>query len=309
MSHNELISVVITTYNRSDKLESAITSVLNQTYKNIEIIVVDDNTNIHGEREKTKSIVRKYENIKLIQNKTNLGGALSRNEGIKNCSGELISFLDDDDEYLPNRLEEMYRVYLKHKKERTGLIYCSCDCINDNHEIIGNYVSNYNGLPLYNQMLGCIAGTSMWLASKKVLMDVGLFEDTPCKQDSILLLKIIANNYNVYSVDKKLVLYYEHDSNEGISGIGPKNIQGLKNYRNWCRKYYHKLESKEQINDVECNFSKQLITLLVINGIVDEAKAELKNIIKRKPFSKEILKGIFKIYFRNVYLNKLGITS
>ena len=303
---NELISIVITTYKRSDKVEDAIKSAINQSYKNKEIIVVDDNSEILEERVKTETIVKKYKSVKYIKNSKNLGGALSRNVGIKSAKGSLISFLDDDDIYLPNRLYEMYKVYLKHKEDNIGLIYCSCDCINDNKEIIGSYENNYNGLPLYQQMLGCIAGTSMWLTPKNVLLKVGLFEDSPCKQDSILLLKIIANGYNVYSTNKKLVLYYEHDNSKGISGIKVSNIVGLNNYRELCRKYYKKLNHR-QIDDVECNFSKQLITLYVINNMQNDAKKELKNIFKRKPFNKDLYKGMLKILFRQAYLKKIGV--
>lgn len=300
----ELISIVITTYNRSNKLEDAIKSAINQTYKNIEIIVVDDNSEKQNEREETKKIVRKYNNINLVLNTTNLGGALSRNEGIKVSKGDLISFLDDDDMYLPERLEIMYKEYLKHKEENVGLIYCNCSRINDNKEIIGSYENNYNGLPLYQQMLGCIAGTSMWLAKKEVLENVSMFEDTPSKQDSILLLKIIANGYNVFSVNQNLVLYYEHNGN-GISGVKLSNINGLLNYRNWCRKYYAGLESKRMINNVECNFSKQLITLYIINDKKKEAKEELRNVIKHKPFSLISLKSIYKIVCSKHYLKNI----
>ena len=302
----ELISIVITTYNRSNKLEDAIKSAFYQTYKNIEVIVVDDNSEIQNEREKTKEIVRKYNNINLILNSTNLGGALSRNEGIKASKGKLISFLDDDDIYLPERLKRMYEEYLKHKEENVGLIYCNCSRINDKKEIIGSYEHSYNGLPLYQQMLGCIAGTSMCLAKKDVLESVSMFEDTPSKQDSILLLKIIANGYKVYSVNQNLVLYYEHNGN-GISGVKLSNIKGLLNYRNWCRKFYDNLSNKRMINNVECNFSRQLITLYIINDMRREANNELKNIIRRKPISGVMLKSTYKIWFSKNYLRKLGV--
>lgn len=300
----ELITIIITTYNRSDKIENAIKSAINQTYNNFEIIVVDDNSNNIDERKKTQKIVEKYATIKLIQNDDNLGGALSRNVGIEKANGNLISFLDDDDVYLPNRLEEMYQTYLEHKDEKIGLVYCSCDRIDDNKNILGSYINNYDGLPLYRQMLGCIAGTSMWLAPKNVLKEVGLFENSPCKQDSILLLKIIANGYNVYSVNKCLVLYYEHGGN-GISGTKKSNIDGLINYRNWCRKYYYLLKDNNQIKNVEYNFSRQLVSLYVINNMMSEAKNELKYLIKTKPFSINTLKGFYKIYFRDHYIKKI----
>lgn len=155
-------------------------------------------------------------------------------------------------------------------------------------------------------MLGCIAGTSMWLAVKEALISVGKFEQTPCKQDSILLLKLLVSGYNVFPVEKSLVLYYEHGGS-GISGTKPSNIKGLLNYREWCRKYYHKLNNKKEINNIESNFSKQLVTLYIINNNKKEAKKELLNILKRKPFSKVFYKSILKVLFSKKYLKRLGI--
>ena len=95
MEKNILVSVIIPTYNRIAFVEEAIISVINQTYQNIEIIIVDDNANKPEIRKSIKNIVNKYPQCVLISNEKNLGGALCRNEGIKVANGELISFLDD----------------------------------------------------------------------------------------------------------------------------------------------------------------------------------------------------------------------
>ena len=200
----------------------------------------------------------------------------------------------------------MIKLYRKHKNEKIGLIYCNCFRINDNMEIIGKYENNYNNNLLYHQMLGCLAGTSMWLIPKKVLIDINMFEETPCKQDSIVLLKILANDYKIYNTNTCLVKYYEHGGN-GISGTKEKNIIGLNNYRNWCRKYYFKLKNQKEINNIEYNFNKQLITLFVINNRIDEAKIEFKNMLKIKIFSLNTMKSFFKIYFKNLYLKKIEV--
>ena len=114
--NEELISVIIPTYKRIDTLERALDSVFNQTYTNIELIVVDDNAKFPETREKVEKIIEKYNGkIKLIKNKDNLGGGLSRNEGIKVASGKYIAFLDDDDEYYPEKLEKQYSL-LKEKE-------------------------------------------------------------------------------------------------------------------------------------------------------------------------------------------------
>ena len=62
--------------------------------------------------------MERYSNIRYIKNEKNLGGALSRNVGIKEANGEFISFLDDDDKYKPTKIEEEYKCYLEHKDEK-----------------------------------------------------------------------------------------------------------------------------------------------------------------------------------------------
>ena len=288
----ELVTVIITTYKRSNVIERAIKSVLNQTYKNIEIIVVDDNANIPEERKKTAEIIEKYPKIIYIKNAKNLGGALARNEGIYRAKGKYIAFLDDDDEYRKDKIEKQYKLYKQHENEKVGLIFCNEKDI------------DYNESLMYQQMIECIAPTSFWFVPKKVLEEINYFEDTPCKQDSIVLLKIINSGYIVYKVPENLVIFNEHASNNGISGTKKSNIVGMNNYREWCRKYYDKI-TKNQMNNVEYNFSKQLLTLYIFNNMKKEAKQELNNMLKLKPFNKKTILGIFKFIFPNVYLKLL----
>jgi len=103
-----LVSVIIPTYKRPEFLSNAIDSVLNQTYKNIEIIVVDDNNPDSLERVETEKIMNKYNKnpcIKYIRHEKNKNGSAARNTGIKNSSRRYIAFLDDDDEFLPNKIQ------------------------------------------------------------------------------------------------------------------------------------------------------------------------------------------------------------
>lgn len=93
------VSVIIPTHNRAYIIERAIKSVKSQSYENIELIVVDD-----GSDDQTQEILSQYELINLKQK--NLGVSAARNAGIEICSGELICFLDSDDEWLDNKLEE-----------------------------------------------------------------------------------------------------------------------------------------------------------------------------------------------------------
>ena len=106
------VSVIIPTYKRCDFIDRAINSILNQSYPNIEIVIVDDNGDGTLDRNKMIEIMNKYESdnrIKYIKNPVNKGGALARNIGIQAATGEFITFLDDDDEYLPTKIEVQHR--------------------------------------------------------------------------------------------------------------------------------------------------------------------------------------------------------
>lgn len=110
-----LVSVVVATYKREDALRNALNSLGEQTYKDIEIVLVDDNANKEWNR-KVEAIIQEYQercSITYIQNKVNKGSAETRNIGIRVAQGEYITFLDDDDIYLPNKIENQ----LKHMIE------------------------------------------------------------------------------------------------------------------------------------------------------------------------------------------------
>ena len=305
MSKGDLISIIITTHGRSDKIEGAIKSALEQTYENIEVIVVDDNADDLSNREDTERIVGKYSEVKLIQNEKTLGGGKSRNVGINAARGKLISFLDDDDLYLPERVERLYELYRKHIKDDIGLAYCSCDAVDGEGRIINEYVNVANGHPFYQQMIGCIAGTSMWLVPKVVLKKINGFDDVPSKQDSTVIMKMLVAGYNVFGIQDKLVLYLEHCGN-GISGVKMSNAEGIKLYREKCREQYWRL-SEDEVKEVECNFSGQLIVIYLVNDDLTMAKTELNNIGKHKPFSKMYCKNLLKIIFRRWYIKKYSV--
>lgn len=117
----EKISVVIPTYNRANQIEQAIQSVIEQTYQNLEILVVDD-----GSTDETEKIVRSIsdERIRYIRLERNSGGpALPRNIGVKNAEGSIIAFLDSDDRWLAWKLEHQMEFWKQHPEY--AMIYCT----------------------------------------------------------------------------------------------------------------------------------------------------------------------------------------
>lgn len=123
------VSVIIPTYKRSQGLKSAVISVLEQDYDDIEVIVVDDNGDGDVDSEATDSVLedlKSYQNnkiLRLIKHKYNRNGAAARNTGIYNSTGEYICFLDDDDLYLPGRISDTVE-RLKYSNKWVGAAYC-----------------------------------------------------------------------------------------------------------------------------------------------------------------------------------------
>ena len=100
MHSNELVSVIIPTYNRADQVCRAVENVLGQSYKNREIVVVDD-----GSTDDTQSRLKHYGSQIRVVSQANGGPGAARNRGIENSAGEIIAFLDSDDTWLPTKLE------------------------------------------------------------------------------------------------------------------------------------------------------------------------------------------------------------
>lgn len=274
-----LISVVIPTYSRNDMLKRAINSVLNQTYKNFEIIVVDDNPAESEWRASTASMIAEYTDsrVRYIQNEKNMGGGLTRNEGIKVAKGEYIAFLDDDDEYVPERLEKQLKVFLDSNNDKLALVYCYAKFINKDGSSTYSDRRDFHGNCLYEAMeQNCIAATSQWMVKKDLLEAVGCFPDVPCKQDSQTILRLLKNGYELEVIPEELSYYYT--GYHVISGAKPRNFLGEELYRTECRKQYYKLQDW-QIMKIEYRFARQFYGLYKESGNKQMLKYEF-NIMK-----------------------------
>lgn len=105
----KMVSVIIPTYKRADMLCRAVESVLNQSYLNTQVIVVDDNNPETQWRSMTSKMMQKYADnarVKYVCHERNKNGAAARNTGIQNADGELLCFLDDDDIFMPTKIAE-----------------------------------------------------------------------------------------------------------------------------------------------------------------------------------------------------------
>lgn len=119
-----LVSVIIPTYNRERTIERAVESVLAQTWKSIELIVVDD-----GSVDRSVEVLAKYgDRIRVIRQK-NQGPSAARNTGIKAAKGEIIAFLDSDDSWLPDKIERQAKLMERTADRGVGCCVCNANMV------------------------------------------------------------------------------------------------------------------------------------------------------------------------------------
>ena len=223
-----LVSVVIPTYKREpEMLKRALDSVACQTYKDLEVIVVDDSPDDFEKRPLIKELVTGYDklNITYIQHETNKGGAAARNTGIEASNGEFVALLDDDDEWLPEKTEK--QLALMSDKD-VGLVYCR-EYIVDSQTLEKTLNSrDYRKGFVFKHLIinNFIGGNSFILIRRSVLDDSGWFNPVmKSAQDAELFLRI-SRKCKVDYCDEPLLNYYMNHG-EQITGNPYNKIQGF----------------------------------------------------------------------------------
>lgn len=248
MKQKDLVSVIIPTYNREKIIIKSVQSVLNQTYSNLEVIVVDD-----GSTDNTQLELKKIKDPRLkIIYQNNKGACAARNNGIKNSNGKYIAFNDSDDIWLKNKLEKQMQVMqVKHP----DIIFCKINMKNSNGEFVkmdGNYKEGF--LHPISSVMGI--STQTLLFKKEVLMKNKFDETFPRYQEFELLLRLIPN-HSIYCVDMGLV--NKNVSNDSISVNHTSLVRAinliLNKYPNLSQEYpliYSQLEQNVYFEAKQC---------------------------------------------------------
>lgn len=188
-SPSPFFSVVIPTYNRAELLRQAVQSVLDQTFDNFELIIVDD-----GSSDTTSEVVAEFDDhrISFVLNDHGKGGAGTRNAGIIRSRGEWVAFLDDDDMWLPEKLERQYQKIQAADKD-VGLVYSGHVKFKpDTCQITYTFVPQHEGW-LYEHLLykNVIGGLYSVVIKRGILEEVGsLDERFPALQDADLYVRV-----------------------------------------------------------------------------------------------------------------------
>lgn len=219
-----LISVVIPTFKRPDYLARAIESVLKQTYANWELVVVDDNGEASEFRKSTESLMYRYASdprIEYLKHSENRGGSAARNTGIQRTSGEYVAFLDDDDEWLPTKLEAQKRCF-ERASQNTALIYTGLTIVGTESGVRRVSRPTLRGKilePLLRK--NHVRTTSTILCKRAALLSIGMFDESLAARQDIDLYIRLAEKYEFDFVSEPLVNVYRHSQDS----IG-KNSRG-----------------------------------------------------------------------------------
>jgi len=218
-----LVSVIITTKNRFEALSRALKSVENQTYKDIEVIVVDDGSNEEISR-KNKKMVEGKGHV-YFYNKVSQGACYARNVGISNSNGYFVTGLDDDDEFTNNRIERLVECAQLNKEEHS--LYCSHSLILDEYGT-ESYEKEQKQLLNLNDMLLTNKVGSQALVKKDYICEVGMFDESLlASQDHDMWLRVIEKYGAAYKLKERL--YVCHDDAR-LLRVSSNKIKGLKQF-------------------------------------------------------------------------------
>lgn len=297
--HQPLVSVIITTYRRGIKyVEEAVNSVQHQTYSNIEIIVVDDNGDEKGYSRNVQEMC-KSNDIVYIKNLVNRGAQYSRNIGILQARGEYIAFLDDDDLWVDEKIQEQM-VYFTDPE--VGMVYCDGYSFEDGN--ISNRwefreASIYHKpidlrMELFNDFIG---STSQALIKKECFAQVGMFDtELLARQDYEMWLRI-CKYYKVVGSPKKLLLYRSH-AGKRISTDWEKCINSyrliLKKHKmDYARNLYAKAKIKLRIVDYSIKAKKYLTAISYLVSALCTSPLCVMDVVNRR-----IRKCSFNDYYK-----------
>ncbi len=232
-----LVSVIMPYYNKRNYFLKSITSVLNQTYINLEILIIYDDQK-KDDLEYIKGCIKKDSRVKIILNDKNRGVAFSRNKAISVAQGEYIAFLDCDDYWETNKIEVQMDFMLTHGYDFS---YTTYQVVNKDGKIVDK-IRAQEKLG-YNELLkSCDIGLSSVILKRKLLRNIK-FPELKTKEDFVLWLSLAKKSVNLFGLNKSL-MFWRQTPNSLSSSI----LQKLKD----AFKVYYLYEKKNFFYSIYC---------------------------------------------------------
>ncbi|MDD3229659.1 MAG: glycosyltransferase family A protein [Oscillospiraceae bacterium] len=225
-----LVSVLVPTYKRSDYITRALESICKQTYRNIEVVVVDDNVPESEFHRKTLEVLSPYlkrPNFKYIKTAGATGGGAARNYGLKHCTGDYIAFLDDDDRYLPDKIEKQLHFTIEQELEMS---YQDVQWNDEQEHVVEirrmDRVTDFSQQGLLRaHIVTAIAPTSIYMIKRDALLKTEGFGEVPRGQDFIFMLRCIEAGVKIGYMPGVHVVQYLHGGERISTGESFLNAQ------------------------------------------------------------------------------------
>ena len=251
-----MVSVIIPTYGGGEGLKKVIESVRNQSYKQIEIIVVDDNGCGTENQIKTAAVLKEYTDAGLVQYITpekNAGGSAARNRGAYASKGEYLMFLDDDDTISEDKIEKQVEA-LEQTPGKYGLSYCSTK-VWMGDKLSNTIFAQKSGDILYPYMMGKVyMGTGTVLMLRDVWIKLGGYDESFIRHQDWEFFARILNEYDAIAV--RDVYFNRYITNRNL----PKKLNTLEmhmdHYLSFLKKYDFRLSKNQMRNVINMNNSR-----------------------------------------------------
>ena len=214
MKYKYIISVILTVYNRETLVTKAINSVLNQSYKNFEIVIIDDGSTDNTVF-KIIPFLKKLGNITFCSQQ-NKGNPCALNTGIKLSSGKFITFLDSDDEYETDHLAK--RIKFFRKNPNVDLIYTTANIVGEEKDYFVPDARNKNKLIQLND---CVIGATLF-GKQKVFKTLNGFKNKYSHDYDFV--KRAEKKYKIKKLDLPTYIYYRNSENSVINSLKNKLI-------------------------------------------------------------------------------------
>jgi glycosyltransferase involved in cell wall biosynthesis len=293
LKYNPLVSVVMPTYNRARLLSRAVNSVLDQTYPNFELIVVDDCST-----DGTEGVMQGFQDdrIRYIRHEKNQGAPIARNTGIRAAKGKYIAFQDSDDVWLSTKLEKQVNAFNSAPSD-LGVIYTSFWLISDYEKTLipSSYLKQTEG-KIHDVLLKMnFVSLSSAVVKRECFEKVGMFENIPRFQDWELWLRISQYYYFKHLREPLVKVYRQSDS---IS----RNTDVLITARKYIlSKYYNELSKNSKL--LSKHYS-DIGIFLCSKGDIKEGRKYFFKAVSVNPFNAKLLLWTIASIFGSTTYNK-----
>ena len=237
---NPKISVIVSVYNTEKYIEKCLDSLLNQTYSNIEIVVIND-CSTDGSLKILKKYAKKYDNMILIENKENKGLSYSRNVGLEKATGEYIGYIDSDDYVDPTYYEQMMKAI---KKEKSEIAIADMKIVYEDGSFPDYVSKGCNGeVNTLNIIKNGLAASACNKLFKREIIEKYKFSEGKLNEDLAVILPSIVAAKKISYVENNNYYYVQHTGSIQNSRFSDrrfdifygveltlKRIKGCKNY-------------------------------------------------------------------------------